>query len=127
MKFIFNKKNMTIVTTALDDDGHYEVTFPAKYEVCSRCNGHGVHDPEGFSDGFSSQDFDEDPEFAEAYWEGTYDVQCSVCHGEKVEAVIDEDRLSAKQREEFKDYERAAWEGELSRKEAADERKFFGC
>jgi hypothetical protein len=34
--------------------------------------------------GLTSADFDEDPDFREAYFSGAYDVPCPWCHGQRV-------------------------------------------
>lgn len=66
----------------------YGITVPAKYEVCYRCEGRGVHDC--FSGGFTSEQADEwGPEFIEDYKEGVYDKRCEECNGDHVVAVID--------------------------------------
>ena len=66
------------------------IELPGKYEVCDRCNGTGVHDHPAFSNGITMQEFAEDPDFAESYFKGHYDVQCSVCHGLRVILVPDD-------------------------------------
>lgn len=68
------------------------VTLPTKFAVCSRCDGTGVHDNPAFSDGITPEQFDEDPDFKEAYFSGRYDVRCEVCDGLRVESVPDEER-----------------------------------
>ena len=73
-----------------DEDSRKEL--PAKMEVCGRCDGRGVHDPDGFSNGFTREDFAEDPDFAEDYFAGKYDVKCTECGGRNVVLVIDRDK-----------------------------------
>lgn len=80
------------------DDNGDEVQIPGKFEVCSRCGGHGVHDHPAFSNGIDQEQFDEDDEFREAYHAGAYDVTCGVCHGRNVEVVPDEDALNDDQK-----------------------------
>jgi hypothetical protein len=80
--------------TALDEDDESPgLRIPAKFEVCSRCQGRGAHDPEAFSSGFSREDFDEDPDFEEGYMRGDYDVRCEECDGERV--TLEPDREQA--------------------------------
>jgi hypothetical protein len=55
-----------------------------KFIVCPRCEGSGSHDPKAFSNGFSQDDFDADPEFAESYFRGDHDVTCERCGGLRV-------------------------------------------
>lgn len=67
-----------------------EVELPAKFEVCSRCDGEGKHtNPAIDGNGISREQFDEDPDFEEAYRSGRYDVQCERCAGKRVELVVD--------------------------------------
>lgn len=81
----------TITFETLDEETcEIEVELPAKYEVCSRCNGEGKHtNPAIDGNGISQEQFDEDPDFAEAYFSGRYDVACEVCGGKRVELVVD--------------------------------------
>lgn len=84
-----------------------EVRLPAKYEVCGRCAGRGVHDHPAFSNGITSDEWhspDWDDESRESYMRGDYDVPCSVCRGQRVVLVPDEDAFNAEQR--------AAWAAE---------------
>lgn len=52
-----------------------------QWEICDRCGGEGKHDNDAFSNGISQSQFDEDPDFEEAYWKGHYDVTCTECDG----------------------------------------------
>ncbi len=93
----FNEKSMSFTVTlfniALDED--YEATFPAKYEVCYLCQGKGKYvNPSIDAHGISAEEFYEDPDFAEDYMSGTYDVQCFCCDGSRVEPVIDEEAIN---------------------------------
>lgn len=73
-------KNMKLV---LGWDG--EDTLPAKYEVCPDCQGRGQYvNPSIDSHGLSSEDFDQDPDFAESYFGGDYDITCQSCCGNRV-------------------------------------------
>jgi len=66
----------------------YWVAFPARYEVCGNCNGKGHHVNRAIDgNGLSADDFNEDPDFAEAYFSGVYDVPCDECHGNRVVLV----------------------------------------
>ena len=69
-----------------DDDGNEVIEkIPAKREICHRCEGRGKHvNPSVDGNGISQEDFDQDPDFREAYFEGRYDVTCWDCEGEKV-------------------------------------------
>ena len=93
---------MKILTSIETKKGNvFEVLLPAKHSVCWRCFGCGVHDHEAFSNGISPQEFDEDPDFAEQYFRGDYDVPCSVCKGLRVILEVDTEQLSPKMLERF--------------------------
>lgn len=93
--------------------------FPAKYEVCSRCKGLGKHvNPNIDGNGLTREDFDNDPDFEEAYFSGVYDVQCDCCKGLRVTLEFDEDRATPRQKtkynmiEDREDEARRDWESE---------------
>ena len=75
------------------------LVVPAKRRVCVRCDGEGVHDPEAFSQGFTREDFDRDPDFEKDYHAGLFNVPCSVCGGKRVQDVADWDEMTERQRE----------------------------
>lgn len=65
------------------------VWVDAVYEVCDLCQGRGSHvNPSIDCGGLTREDFDEDPDFAESYFEGHYDVDCNQCHGKRVVPVL---------------------------------------
>jgi len=67
-----------------------EIEVPAKYEVCPECEGFGTElccSLKGHA--FSAEEMHEDPDFAEAYFRGDYDVPCSCCNGRTTVAVPD--------------------------------------
>lgn len=117
MEIVKDEVNMKIQYFMLDEDEN-EVQFilPAKFEVCSRCNGKGKHvNPNVDCHGISQEEFDNDPDFREAYFSGRYDVECYDCGGKRVILSLDCDSLSEKDRENLKlveDYEKeeAAYE-----------------
>jgi len=77
-----------------------EVTeqLPWRFEVCGLCRGNGKHvNPAVDAGGLTREDFDADPDFAEDYFSGTYDVTCARCSGKRVEQVIDHDALTKDQ------------------------------
>jgi hypothetical protein len=78
-----------------DAEGNEVVDLlPARWKICDRCHGNGTHDPDAFSNGFTTEELYEDPDFAEAYFEGRYDVACEEnCNGGKI-MVIDEDNCN---------------------------------
>ncbi len=74
-------------------EAYVTVALPAKRIVCDRCNGTGVHDPSAFSNGFTGEEMDQDPDFKEAYFSGRYDVTCEECNGNRVVDVVDDEQL----------------------------------
>lgn len=75
------------------DGEEEEYELPCVYEVCPTCEGRGTHvNPSVDAGGLTTEDFAEDPDFAEAYWAGRYDVRCYQCRGERVVATIDRER-----------------------------------
>lgn len=98
-----------------------EISLPARYEVCSRCNGRGSHDPESWSDGFTESEFSEtfpEEEDRDAYFSGAYDVQCTVCNGKRVELVVDREAAERDCPELLKIWDENA--KEEAREDAAD-------
>ena len=70
--------------------------------ICPACRGNGSHvNPNIDAGGLSTEDFENDPDFAEDYFDGTYDVQCNVCRGSgKVRtSVLEELKEAADDRE----------------------------
>jgi hypothetical protein len=82
-----------------DDDGNEQfVTLPSHKEVCTRCNGSGVHDHPAFSNGFTGEEMDElGDDFREEYMAGRYDVRCSECQGDNVVDVPNDQNLTPDQ------------------------------
>jgi hypothetical protein len=80
-----------ITFTMLDEEtAEIEVELPAKNEVCGRCGGDGKHtNPAIDGNGISREDFDQDPDFEQAYFSGRYDVTCEECGGNRVVPVVD--------------------------------------
>lgn len=92
----FDEKRMVIILEGAGED-ETDLEIPARYEVCDVCNGKGTHvNPSIDSHGLSREDFDEDPDFAESYFRGDYDVPCKECHGRRVVPVMDELRTDSK-------------------------------
>lgn len=88
----FDAGRMVIVIEGEDGE---DINLPARYEVCETCDGKGSHvNPSIDSQGLSREDFDEDPDFAEGYWEGRYDQPCNECHGQRVVPEVDMDKLT---------------------------------
>jgi hypothetical protein len=81
-----DKRRMVGIVTYENDDGEeLEVELPIEFDVCGYCSGKGSHvNPSMDGHGISKEDFDQDPDFAESYFRGDYDVQCHECHGDRV-------------------------------------------
>lgn len=87
------------VGDGVDDE---EVEVPIKFEVCPTCDGRGCHvNPNIDRHGLSREDLDEDPDFAEGYMAGQYDVQCHECHGERVVPVCLDEKVLQKLRDDY--------------------------
>jgi RecJ-like exonuclease len=73
--------------------------IPAKYEVCPRCKGHGMHtNPSVDGNGITQSEMDElGEQFREDYINGLYDVTCYECKGKRVVKVIDQEFASDEQ------------------------------
>jgi hypothetical protein len=108
------------VTLAEGEDGSdvEEITLPTRKAVCPSCRGTGSHVNRNIDgNGLTREDFDEDPDFAESYFRGDYDVLCEECGGANVVDVLDEERCDPevlrafrKQEDEYRrDYESEAW------------------
>lgn len=83
------------MTVQIELDESEEVTVPVVFEVCPLCEGKGKHvNPSIDAHGISREEFDEDPDFAEGYFAGHYDVPCYQCKGERVVPVPDPDRCA---------------------------------
>lgn len=76
---------MRIKLRSDDYDNEMELNIPCKYEVCDRCEGKGTHvNPSIDGHGLTRDDFADDPDFAEDYFAGRYDVSCYECNGLRV-------------------------------------------
>ena len=96
------------------DDGE-EKELPMKFEVCPVCEGKGSHvNPSIDAGGISREQFDEDPDFAEQYWNGDYDQTCTRCEGKRVIPAVDWDALTDDEAQAYEKQLRdeADWEAE---------------
>lgn len=84
-----DETRMVASTRYHNDDGDEIVQeVPIRFDVCPTCNGKGKHvNPSIDSGGISQDQFDEDPDFAEGYHSGDYDVTCYGCDGKRVVAI----------------------------------------
>ncbi len=85
-------KNEKLVIEVQDNETGdlMEIVIPSKFEVCDGCRGSGKHVNRAIDgNGISREQFDEDPDFEEAYFRGDYDVICEDCGGNRVMLVAD--------------------------------------
>jgi hypothetical protein len=72
-------------------DTHDLYIVPIRWEPCYTCEGRGTHvNPSVDCNGLTADDFAEDPDFADEYFSGVYDVQCYGCGGKRVEPVCND-------------------------------------
>jgi hypothetical protein len=101
----FDQKSMKITVAIVDDEGEEEVhELPAKFEVCSLCNGKGTHvNPSIDCNGITASEWGQwSSEEQEDYRNGAYDVSCHQCEGLRVVPSIDENKLSKDEERIFK-------------------------
>jgi hypothetical protein len=85
-----DEKRMTAdVWVSPEEDSEEElITTEIEYVVCPLCEGKGSHvHPDIDSHGIGAEEFYDDPDFAEDYYKGTYDVPCYQCKGRRVVPV----------------------------------------
>ena len=70
--------------------------FPSCWAICSHCRGDGKSS--AYLGAFSREDFNEDPDFAEAYMNGEYDRMCDECKGSGKVQLIDVSRCTYAQK-----------------------------
>ena len=97
-----------------DDDEPTPPRDKSPWVICDLCHGEGTHvNPAIDGHGLSREDFDDDPDFAESYMRGDYDVPCAQCGGS---GKVRESELAAiheRQRERAEDRRtRAAEDGD---------------
>lgn len=106
-----------ICFTLIDDHGdETEHKLPSCWDICPRCSGNGTHDHPVFSNGLSQEDFDEDPDFKDAYMRGEYDVVCGECNGSGKVLVPNEDAMNSAERVLFEKYVEARAEDARERR-----------
>lgn len=89
-KSINEKRMVAIVSIEIEPYVEEDTEVPFKYEVCPTCNGKGTHvNPSIDCNGLTREDFDEDPDFAEDYFKGIYNVPCYECGGRRVVPEMD--------------------------------------
>ncbi len=94
----------------------------SKWQICPICDGDGTYvNPNIDSHGLTAEDFHEDPDFAEDYRSGVYDVSCQTCKGtgklkaaevketmERLSHAAEDRRLAALEDGDFESYQGAA-------------------
>lgn len=89
-----------------------EIELPTRWEVCDVCDGRGTHvNPAIDCNGLTAEDFAEDPDFADEYRSGMYDVPCNRCGGRTTVLVVDADACAPEDLE--------AWRSVLNDRAAA--------
>jgi hypothetical protein len=110
---------MMTITVCGEDGAEMEVRLPAHFVVCPRCEGAGTHvNPSIDGNGISAEEFAEDPDFAESYFSGAYDVPCSRCRGKRVVEEVDEDQFTPAQKAAYAQYEES--QSEMAREYASE-------
>jgi hypothetical protein len=99
-----------------------KIDLPVTYEVCYKCEGSGkIVNPAIDEHGISQEEFDEDPDFEEAYFSGVYDIQCPLCKGKRVLPIVDKRNLTKEEKtlwREIQEYNRESRKiDEISRQE----------
>lgn len=93
----------------LDDDS--EMELPTRWEVCPTCDGRGTHvNPAIDAGGIDADMFAEDPDFADDYLAGRYDVRCMECQGRTTVRVVNEDELTPDQLRQWHEQERSVYD-----------------
>jgi hypothetical protein len=112
-----------LVVRVYEGDEERELQLRCRFEVCSLCRGHGTHvNPSIDASGLAREDFD-DPDFAEGYTQGRYDVTCAECGGLRVVPVVDRKGNTAEDLAAYDDHMKAQWDD--ARATAAERR--MGC
>ena len=70
--------------------GMSDVVFPAKYEVCSVCEGKGRYVNPDIDRNGLDPDHERDTDFMESYLNGEFDITCKHCGGDRVTLEIRE-------------------------------------
>lgn len=92
-----DKRKALVTVHNYDDDEDIEeqVEVNIEWEVCPTCGGRGSHvNPSIDCNGLSAEDFHDDPDFAESYFSGAYDVPCYECGGKNVVPVCLDEKVN---------------------------------
>ena len=81
-------RDRRVTATFTEPPAHGKFTWA----ICDVCEGHGKHvNPSIDASGLTSEDFADDPDFADDYMSGVYDVQCQQCLGSGKVVVMNGD------------------------------------
>lgn len=99
------KQTQITFTFDVDDElekESWQHTFSVAMRVCERCEGRGtITNPNIDGNGISQEEFDEDPDFREAYFSGIYDIGCPECNGLRVRPWVNEQFLGEQQKKDW--------------------------
>ena len=114
-----NQKRRTATIIWEDDEcEEYHTEVPIVFEVCPECGGSGTHCNRNIDgNGLTAEDFAEDPDFAEDYFAGNYDVICEMCDGLRVYPTLDpKAKLSEEQSQAVAFMEQRAYDEAMDRR-----------
>lgn len=102
-------KKITLYYETEDGDEERELEVPARWEICSRCDGEGHHsDPAIDGNGITQSEWAEwDEEDRHNYMSGAYDVCCKECSGSGKQLVVDAVAFKEKSPEDFRRWHKA--------------------
>lgn len=93
----------------MSEEFETEFRLPIIKEVCPVCQGEGTIVNRSIDgNGISADDFYDDPDFAEDYMRGVYNVVCDECNGRNVISVVDESRLDDETLKAWNEWQRDA-------------------
>lgn len=116
LNFARDPRNSKPASTVLYLDDGTEKELPTTWAVCPVCNGEGkTVNPAIDAGGLSAEDFADDPDFAGAYYSGTFDIPCRHCNGRTTVRAVDWDALSDDDRKAYEAQLRADAEYEAER------------
>ena len=91
LRFGYPDEDDELVSVDEDLEESEKKWFHIKWVVCTICDGRGEYiNPSIDSHGLTREDFDEDPEFADDYRSGFYNMPCGLCKGRSVQPEFDE-------------------------------------
>ena len=105
----------------VEDDDEGDIKLLCKWGVCPTCEGNGSHvNPSIDAGGISSEDFYDDPDFAEAYFGGAYNQTCNECNGRRVVPEVDRENNPEEMIERYDNH--LQFEAEYAAEVAAERR-----